>query len=202
MDDLYQRAGEAARRGRWVEAVQLYRELLTADPAHAEAHNNLALVLERAGEPAMALDELGAALKQQPDRVELLVNRGAIYAGMKRYEEAEADLRRAIRLLPSHADAHFNLGMVHWRRGLPEEAADAFRRAVDHDPESAPAWYYLGEALNQTGDHSGAQEALERSAQLKPDSRTFLLLGRVFDRLSRPTEAIEMYRQARDLDSR
>lgn len=199
---FYQRAGEAARRGRWTEAIQLYRELLVLEPGHAGAHNNLALLLERAGEPAMALDELSTALRYHPDQVELLVNRGAIRAGMKQYDDAEADLRRAIRLVPSNADAHFNLGMVYWRRGLPDPAADAFRRALDHDETNAAAWYYLGEALNHTGDHAGAQFALERSAHLEPNPRTFHMLGRVFDRMHRPTEALEMYRQAREIETR
>ena len=199
-EQLLRRAREASDRSRRSEAVQIYRQLLTLEPGNLAGRNNLALLFESNGEPEMAIDELNAALRHHPDQIDLLVNRGAIQGTLKRYPEAEADLRRALRLAPGHAGAHYNLGLVLWKKGLPEDAADEFRRAVDADPENAAAWYYLGDARNQTGDLSNAQQALEEAVRLDPNfAKAFHLLGRVFDRMHRPTEAIDMYRRAREI---
>ncbi len=200
-DQLYQRARDAAARGRRADAVQLYRDLLSLDPRHLGARNNLALLYEESGDADLALDELNAAVRFHPDQVDLLVNRGAIQGAMKRYNEAEADLRRALRLVPGHPGAQFNLGLVLWRKGLAEEAALAFRRAVELDAGNPAAWYYLGDALNQTGELADAVQALERASQLDPRSaRPYNLMGRVLDRMNRPGDAIEMYRRARQAD--
>ena len=201
-EQLLRRAREAANRQRRSEAVQIYRQVLTLEPGNLPARNNLALLFEAGGEPEAALDELNAALRHHPDQVDLLVNRGAIQGTLKHYAEAEADLRRAQRLSPQHAAAHFNLGLVQWRKGLPEDAAESFSRGLELEPENAASWYYLGDSLNQLGDLPRAQQALERAGELDPTSaKTFHLLGRVFDRLNRPGDAIEMYRRSREVAS-
>lgn len=197
---LYRRAVEASSRGRVSEAIHRYRELLSVDPGHTTARNNLSALLETTGDPAEALEQLTAALRAVPDDVNMLVSRGAILGRLKRHPEAEQDLRRALRLAPEHAPAHLTLGLVLWRKGVPKEAAEALRRAIALEPTNATAFYYLGEALNQAGDLPGARAALEQSAQLGPDhGRTYRLLGRVLDRLSRPEEAQAMYRRAREV---
>lgn len=198
-EQLLRRAKDAQARSRRTEAIQIYRQLLALEPGNLAARNNLALLFESSGEPEMAIDELNAALRHHPDQVDILVNRGAIQGTLKRYAEAEADLRRAIRLSPGHGGAHFNLGLVLWKKGLPDEASDEFRRAVEADRQNPLAWYYLGDARNQAGDLAGAQLALEQAIQLDPEfSKAYHLLGRVFDRMHRPSEAIEMYRRARE----
>ena len=201
-EQLLRRAREAADRSRRGEAIQIYRQLLTLEPGNLAGRNNLALLFEATGEPEMAIDELNAALRHHPDHLDLLVNRGAIQGTLKRYADAEADLRRALRLAPGHPGAHYNLGLVLWKKGLPGEASDEFRKAVEADRENAGAWYYLGDARNQTGDLAGAQQALEEAVRIDPDfSKAFHLLGRVFDRMHRPSEAIDMYRRAREIST-
>ncbi|HEV8123399.1 MAG TPA: tetratricopeptide repeat protein [Gemmatimonadales bacterium] len=198
-EQLLRRAREAQDRSRRTEAVEIYRQLLALEPGSLAGRNNLALLFESNGEPEMAIDELNAALRHHPDQIDILINRGAIFGTLKRYAEAEADLRRAIRMAPGNGSAHYNLGLVLWKKGLPEEASEEFRRAVEADRQNEAAWYYLGDARNQAGDLTGAQLALEQAIQLDPGfGKAYHLLGRVFDRMHRPAEAIEMYRKARE----
>jgi tetratricopeptide (TPR) repeat protein len=199
VDRLYRRAVEANRRGRAVEAIQRYRELLGLEPGHLAARTNLSLLLESSGDPAEALEQLSAALRVAPDDVELLVSRGSLRGRLKQYGDAEGDLRRALRLAPDHVVAHTTLGLVLWRKGVPREAAALLQRAIVLEPGNAAAHYYLGEALNQAGDLTGARAALEGAVAREPgDGRSYRLLARVLDRLGRYEEAQEMYRQARE----
>src|SRR6185295_13315509 len=48
-DRLYRRAADAATKGRVAEAIQRYREILSLEPEHLAARNNLSLLLESAG---------------------------------------------------------------------------------------------------------------------------------------------------------
>ena len=197
---LLERADALAAGARPADAVPVYRELLAADAGHIEARLHLARLLVQLEEHEQALVLLGETLRNAPDQTEFLVLRGGIFTHLRRYEEADGDLRRVLRLYPSHAPAHLELGRLLWRKGLAAEAATYFRRALEFQPESARICSCLGDALNQAGDLAGAHAALQRALELDPrDSKTHHLLGRVFDRLGRPDEARDMYERSREL---
>jgi Flp pilus assembly protein TadD len=197
---LLERADTLAAGARPADAVPVYRELLAADAGHVDARLHLARLLVQLEEHEQALALLGDTLRNAPDQTEFLVLRGGIFTHLRRYEEADGDLRRVLRLYPSHAHAHLELGRLLWRKGLAAEAATCFRRALEFQPESARICSCLGDALNQAGDLAGAHAALQRALELDPrDSKTHHLLGRVFDRLGRPDEARDMYERSREL---
>jgi tetratricopeptide (TPR) repeat protein len=197
---LLERADGLAAGARPADAVAVYRELLAAEPGHVDARLHLARLLVQLEEHEQALVLLADTLRNAPDQTEFLVLRGGIFTHLRRYEEADGDLRRVLRLYPSHAPAHLELGRLLWRKGLAGEAAIYFRRALEFQPESARICASLGDALNQAGDLPGAQAALQRALELDPrDSKTHHLMGRVFDRLGRPDEARDMYERSREL---
>jgi tetratricopeptide (TPR) repeat protein len=194
---------EAASAGRPAEAEAAFLELIELDPTDLQGRIGIAQLYEQQGNDEEALRHLGAAVDRHPDLPVALVARGAFLARLKQHPEAEADLRRAIRLAPEDPDAHFELGLALWRKGIAAEAADVLRRAAALDPTRADAEYYLGEAHHQVGRDADALAALERAATLDPGNpKPLHLMGRVLDRLGRPDEAREMYRRAREAGPR
>jgi Flp pilus assembly protein TadD len=197
---LLRLANDADAAGRSSEALERYERALAADPRHIDARVGLARLLERTERADLALGVLDEGLLLQPDQTELLLVRGRAHGQQRRYEAAEADLRRVLRLHPSHGPAHFELGLILVRRGRAADAAGAFARAIAFGPESAHAYTELAEALNQSGQLTDAAAALERAVALDPaQPRAYHLLGRVLDRLQRSDEATLMYRRAREL---
>ena len=173
------------------DALALYRELLAAEPDHLEGRLHLARLL-------LQLEELEARWPcsttrsaTRPTRPSFWCSAAGSTASLRLYPEADADLRRVLRLYPSHAPAHLELGRLLWRKGLAAEAATHFRRSLEFQPDNARTCYYLGDALSQAGDLAGSRAALERALQLDPhDAKIYHLLGRVFDRLGQPDEAM------------
>jgi predicted Zn-dependent protease len=158
---------------------------------------------EERGRADEALALLDDELKTQPEAVDLLVLRATVLGRQRRLADAEADLRRAVRLAPGHGQALMDLGLLLWRKGLAAEAAEALDRAAAHQPRNPIAFNYLAEALNQAGQPENAVVALERSLALDPrQPRVFYLMGRVLDRLRRPDEARVAYRRAQELTGR
>ncbi len=197
---LYGSAQAAAAEGRSEEARQLFRQVLAQRPTHLAARNQLALLLEAAGDHKAALAELDRALDGDQDHVGSLVNRGALLGTLGRFAAAERDLKRALRSDPAHAEALYHLGVVMTRKGLWGEAVPALRRAIELDPAKAQAHFYLGEALNHVDDLAGAMLAYQRAAELAPDhSRALYGLGIVLDRLGRPDDAAQMYKRSREV---
>lgn len=200
IDVMFAQAQDAAQGGRSDEARALYRQLLALRPLHVRARNNLALLLDAAGDHTGALAELDRALDVDQDNTTLLVNRGALLGALGRFQAAERDLKRVLRVEPSNAEALFNLGVVMCKKGLWAEAVPALKRAIEIQGDRAAAHFYLGEALNHVDDLPGAMLSYQRAAELMPGySRALYGLGIVYDRMGRPDDAAVMYRRSREV---
>lgn len=202
-DDSLSRAAEAAwQEGRYRDAAAAYRDQLARDPRLVDARLGLARALEAADQPEAAVSALGEAIDMAPDQTEYLVVRGAILGRLRRFPEAEADLRRVLKLHPAHAPALHELGLLFLKKGLAAPAAEMFQRSLSLQPDRPAAYLHLGEALNRAGDLAGAASALQRALQLEPSSRQALnTLARVLDRMGRPDEAEALYRKAQDIET-
>src|SRR5258708_34310619 len=80
--------------------------------------------------------DAGARLAANPNDDQALNARAVARMRLGRYEEAQADLRRAITLRPANADYQANLGYVLWKLGRADEAVAAEREALKLDPQN------------------------------------------------------------------
>jgi tetratricopeptide (TPR) repeat protein len=180
--------------------VAHWRALILSDPANSEARRRLARALEARGEAALAVEQLEAARAQSPDDIGLIVELAQAQTGLRRFDAAERELKRALKLNPESSDVYLALGVISLRRGLYNQAEQELKRAVDLNPENGTAYYYRGEALNQLSRADEALDVLGRAAQLQPDhARSYYLMGIVYDKKSQPQEAGAMYRKAREV---
>src|SRR5581483_8083851 len=87
----------------------------------------------------------------------------------QRYQEAEAELRRALVLRPDFADAHTNLAELIWMRtgdsGAATVALDAALRA---QPGNTELRVFKAKLLEWAGDAKGALAELERGLAFAP----------------------------------
>ena len=203
VDLMYLDARAAAHAGRLAEAREAYQRVVSEQPRHLAARNELAQLLERLGDQDAALRAYDKALELDGEHLDLLTNRGGLLGAMGRYAAAERDLKKVLRSKGDAVDALFHLGVVMARKGLWAEAVPQLRRVIELDPERGPAHFYLGEALNHVDDLYGAMAAYQRAAELMPEhQRSLYGLGIVLDRLGRPDEAAVLYRKSREVGRR
>ena len=92
--------------GNYSDALRLYGEALRIArdlgdrEAIARQLSAIGMVQKRLGERAKALKYYDAALKIDPDYVEALANRGAMYINLRRFAEAIPDLAKALEIAP------------------------------------------------------------------------------------------------------
>src|SRR5215813_4880233 len=103
---LFQRGLLDHRAGRLLQAQAAYRQILTIDPAHADAHNNLGGALSALGRPAEAEASCREALRLRPNYPEIHNNLGNALNALGRPAEAEASCREALRVRPNYPEAH------------------------------------------------------------------------------------------------
>jgi tetratricopeptide (TPR) repeat protein len=152
-----ERAARYARRG------------LEAEPANAEAANNLGSALWDLGQVDEAIAAYRDALRRKPDLGTAWANVGTLLYQSQRYPEALEPLERAITIGAGQATLQYQLGHAREESGDLVGAEDALRRAVGLDDGLMPAWRRLANVLLALGRPDEAEAACHRAIRVGSD---------------------------------
>jgi len=154
--------------GRLGDAEMLYRQILAAQPGHAEAQHHLGIIAHQSGDNVQAVEWIRRAIALQADNPNAHSNLGNALLAQGRHGEAVAAYERALALNPGSAEAHFNLGNALREQGRLDEAIAAYRRALERKPGYAGVHNNLGAALAANGQIDEAIAAYRRELALQP----------------------------------
>ena len=157
------------RAGRADQAAAAYRELLAADPGHADALNLLGVIALQGGDPAAAEALIRRALAVRPSVADYHSNLGEALRGQGRLDDAVDELRAAVACDPDHDDAFGNLGLIALAQGDLAGACEHFRAAIARDPGPARRHADLGRALLAAGSAGDAAAAFDQAIARAPD---------------------------------
>ena len=198
------RGHAAAREGRLAEAEAAYRQAVAADATNVRAHQSLATLLVRRGDPEAAVEHFGVAVRLEPKNAEAHSDLGVLLSELGRNDRAAEHLGRAVELEPELLDARLSLGNVQARTGRLAEAEVTFRRVLESDPGNADARLGLGAVLAQTGDFEQAVVELQAALRLVPEDgrtpRVHFGLAEALVRTGRLEEALSHYTRVRELE--
>ncbi|MCC9598229.1 tetratricopeptide repeat protein [Rubrivivax sp. JA1055] len=132
-ESLFAQGTCALEAGDLAGAEAALREAIVRQPTLAEAHANLALVLERAGRADEAEAAYRDALALAPQAAPIWNLLGTLLLTRKRRLDAEVALTRAVSLDPASAAAWTHLGLLYAATGLERLAEGCHRRALELD---------------------------------------------------------------------
>ncbi len=186
------------------EAEHIYRQIVQAEPNHAEAWHSLGAVCLAQGklDEAAACNQrvrqsLGSPSSFQAD---LCNDRGISFAQQGRLDEAVANFRQALQIHPDHAGAHNNLGIVLAQCGQLDEAVKHYEEALRIRPDFFEAYNNLGNALRDLGRIDEAIPKYEEAVYLKPDfAEAYNNHGIALVRHDRLEEAAALFRKTLQL---
>ncbi len=183
--------------GRLEQAEQLYRQIIQAEPKHADAWHLLGVVASQSGRHAEAADCIGRAIALNPKAAAFYGNLGNVYTSLGKIEEAVNAFQQALRLKPDFVDAHLNLGIALKDQGQLDEAVTCFQQALGLQADHPVAHNNLGIVYREQGKHEAALDCYRQALRLKPRFPDALNnLANVLNDLGRLEEAIPLYRQA------
>ncbi len=189
------------QRGEISQAAQLYRQIVSADPANVEALHLLGVASLQLGQPRQASQWLERAVALQPSSSAFHANLGEAYRAQGRLEQAEACFRLALRLKPDNADAAYNFGLLLMQLGQPARAAELFTQALQYRPNFALAHNNLGNAYRMLGNIEQALGHFRRAVELNPQlGLAHGNLGQLLLECQRPREALRHCQEAVRLD--
>ena len=160
-------ATTVARNHAYRDPLTIWSDNVSAYPAGARGHNNLALVLQQRGDVDRANTHYATALRLQPGYVSAHYNWGVALLEQNRVAEAIVQLEAAVRLAPDHADAHLNLGNALVRAERPADALAHYEDSLRLRP-AADVHVNLAVALSALGRRSEAIVQLEAALRLDP----------------------------------
>jgi predicted O-linked N-acetylglucosamine transferase (SPINDLY family) len=185
------------RVGDFTHAEEVFRPIVAADPANADAWHLLGRACLALGKLRDAEESYRQAEKLRPDSAEVHHNLGAVYFQQRRWGEALACFEQAVRLAPQTIASHINRGVVLGRLRRLDEAAACFREALRLQPDSADAHFNLGNVLRQTRRCDEAVASYREALRLKPDfAHAHNNLGNAFKDMGMLDEALPCFEAA------
>jgi predicted O-linked N-acetylglucosamine transferase (SPINDLY family) len=154
--------------GQFAQAEQIYRQILSRDPAHADALHYLGLLAHQMGRSDIAVDLISRAVAVRPSYAEAFYNLGIALKAKGDWAQAIAAYRQAIALRPDDGEAYNNLGVVLKDQGKLEEAIAVYRQAIALKTEFPAALNNLGNALKEKGELPQAIAAYRQAIAMRP----------------------------------
>jgi tetratricopeptide (TPR) repeat protein/tRNA A-37 threonylcarbamoyl transferase component Bud32 len=169
-------AMEAVKSKRFPQAVALFEEIFSADPAgkagladpYAQALRGHAGMI-RESDPVRAEALLKKAAEAEPQSATSYFELGKFYTARKEYPKAVAAYRKAVDLDPNSPDPRFNLGFLYAQTKDYAAAEAAFLKAISLAPPYLDEVYYnLAMVQTRMGKHQESLKNLERALEANP----------------------------------
>ena len=187
------------------EAKQRLHKLIAEHPDDIDAIMALGNILRGRKAFAECADvySKGVATIANPEKSNWLIFyfRGICNERAKKWQQAEADLKEALKLFPDQPHVLNYLGYSWIDQGINlDEGMRMIRRAVEQRPDDGYIVDSLGWAYFRLGNYDEAVKNLERAVELKPDDPTINdHLGDAYWKADRTLEARFQWSHARDL---
>ncbi len=189
--------------GQLLQAEQIYRRILEAEPRNVQALHLLGVIASQTGRHEAAIKLISDAIELDANNAILHLNLGEAYREAGKLDLARASYVKASALDSRWPKPHFYLALAHAAQGELQAAEECCRRAILLDPNDAAAHYSLGNILKQRGDSEAAIASYQRAVDA--DSNFFeaiLNLGSVLRECGRVVEARAYLHRAIQLQPR
>jgi tetratricopeptide (TPR) repeat protein/SAM-dependent methyltransferase len=191
------RASGLAQSGRFLEAAELYRELLARSPEHPEATHFLGICLAQSGRREEGLPLIERSVHLAPKNAMYRLNFGLMLAEGGQIIQAAAQFQAILEFDAGNATAHNYLGMARQRLGRFDEAIASYEQALRLAPGDPAAANNLGFCLLERGEVEAALGWFQRSLGADPHNpMAHNNLGNALRALGRLEEALQSYRRA------
>jgi tetratricopeptide (TPR) repeat protein/glycosyltransferase involved in cell wall biosynthesis len=196
-EDSLNIAWEHHQAGRLLEAENLYRQIVEAQPESANVLCLLGIAVRQQGKVAEAIDFYDRAIAQNPDFVEAHLNKAHVLMDVGATQRAIASYEQVIKIQPNSALAYNNLGWLKQHSGEIDSAISYYQTALGLDPNLLETAHNLAGLLKDKNQLNEAVACYLHALKINPNSTYSLIgLGRIFQQQGKLPEAFDCYQQA------
>ncbi|HEV3136536.1 MAG TPA: tetratricopeptide repeat protein, partial [Pirellulales bacterium] len=128
--EVFQAGRDFHNSGKLQEAEQHYRQVLQADPRHADAMHALGVLACQVGKHQAGVQLISSAIRVNGSQAAFHADLGEAYRGLGRLDEAVVSYRQALRIRPNYPQARNNLGTLFQAQGKFADAEASYREAT------------------------------------------------------------------------
>jgi predicted O-linked N-acetylglucosamine transferase (SPINDLY family) len=199
--EVYAQASKYQQTGSFAAAEELYRQIVQADPMHAEAWCALGEVCQAQGKVSDAEGHFRQALRIRPDLPAAIYNLAAALAAQgQSVGDVAATSDDARHQLEAESTTHNDRGVELIKQGKLVEASAAFQRALQIWPAHVHALNNLGNVYYYQGKFAEAFQQFRQAMHLRPElPEPYCNLGNLLVIKGLTDDAVAHYRQALQL---
>lgn len=168
-EKMFQQALNMQDAERHAEAEATYRNVISINPDHVAACNNLGGLLFHRKELEEALQYFQRAAEADPSNADAQINLGDVLQAMGKKETSIERYRRALEISPRNVVALIRLGNIQSNMSQLTEAATSYRQALSLAPHNAEANLNLCSVLIDLGQPGPAEVCCRDVLTLEPD---------------------------------
>ena len=195
----YMMGEEAPARAALERALKENREF----QGREDARRRLALLtFDSTQNIAQAAMELEKRLAEQPSDPIVLTRLAGIYERSGALDKAQAIYEKMPATNPKAVTHLIQIGLAYEKNGVLDKAEDAYLRILKQNPKAVSASLQLGRLYQRLNNVAKARSTYEAAIQENPkDAAPMILLAQLYaDSLNNPAKALEIARNARNLD--
>lgn len=185
----------------WKSALTCYQQAIALQPNNGQVQLQLAIVLDRLGEPDAAIEHYFQALllNSASLSVEDLCRLAELFKQRGQFDRALSCYQWALQQQPSR-QMHEQIAELSNRQGQYEAAATHYQQAIELEPNWAD-YHHLGDVFGKLEQWEAAAQAYRQSIQLNSNFPwSHNNLGNMLVQLQQPDAAIEAYQRAITID--
>ena len=192
-----------SNKGRYLEALEHYREAIRIKPDHHRARLGLAIMLQLHGQKKEAEEQYRQVFQENPYVIaENRFNVGRALAAQNEIEEAIVQYQEGLKIASRHVGAQLFLAYLYQRKGNSDDALKQYREVFQINPESVDALIGIGTVMADLGKTGDAVYYLTEALRIDPKNvSAHNNLGLVAYRNGKMEEAMYHYRMAFIADS-
>jgi len=152
------------------EALRLLEQVQAPDSAQRlELLEMQAMCYFRTGQFEQAAACYQQLAEEDPESARPLINLGAVFNRLHRYDDAIESLRKAIHRDRGNVDAYYNLGFAQRHSGHPDLAISAYKEALRLRPQMEQGHLNLGNAYLEVNNTVMATNHYKAALMINPE---------------------------------
>lgn len=171
VDQTFNLAIQNHQNSNFRAAQNYYQKVLTIDPNHYDALNNLGTLFIKFKENQKAKECFEKAIKINPSNLNVHKNLGLLFKELNQNQKAKECFEKVIKIDPDHVHTHFILGIIYNELNKNQKAKESFEKVIKINPNYSEAHNNLGNVFKDLRNLQKAKECYEKAIELKPDNK-------------------------------